>query len=152
MEFLSSVSHYAWFLVNATNVWYIRATKTRVTLLKVCSASDIDTPKKSATVENEHPCASLYRVKPNCCSGVVEKVFKFGGCFFMSSLIWSRTILNVSRVAPNLYLNSHSPQFRRPFSHHPESRVLSALLGFLQLICNRPNAVQATAVIACSIW
>ena len=65
-------------LGNATNVSYIRATKTRVTLLKVRPASDIDTPNKSATLENEHPCASLYRVKPNCCSGVVGKGFK--GC------------------------------------------------------------------------
>ena len=87
MKFLGSVSHPAWFLGNTANVSYIRATKTRVTLLKVCPASDIDTPNKSATIENEHPCTSLYRVKPNCCSGVVGKGFKFTGCFYMSSLI-----------------------------------------------------------------
>ena len=49
-------------LGNITNVSYNCATKTRVTLLKVCAAIDVDTPNKSATVENEHPCASLYRV------------------------------------------------------------------------------------------
>ena len=82
MKFLSSVSHSAWFLGNTRNVLYIRATKTRVTLLKVCPASDIDTPNKSATAENEHPCASTYRVKANCCSGVIGKGFKFICSFF----------------------------------------------------------------------
>ena len=86
MKFLSSVSHSAWFLDDTTNVSYIRATKTGATLLKVCSASDIDTLKKPATVENEHPCASLYRVKPGCCLGVVRKSSKFVGCFLC--LLW----------------------------------------------------------------
>ena len=54
---------------------------TRVTLLKVSPTSDTDTPNKSATIENKHPCASLYRVKPNCCSGVVGKGFTFAACF-----------------------------------------------------------------------
>ena len=150
MKFLSSVFYSAWFLGNITNVSYIRETKTRVTLLNVCPASDIDTPNKSVTVENEHPCASLNKVKPNCCSGVVGKGFKFVGCFFMSSLIWSKIILKVLRVTHNLCLNSHLSQFRRSFSHHPESRGLSALIGFLVLVCNRPEVAQATAVI--TIW
>ena len=106
MKFLSSVSHSAWFLGNTTKVLHVRATKTQVNLLKVCPASDIDTPNKSADVENEHLCANLYRVKPNCCSGVVGKSYKIVGCFFMSSLIWSKIILKVSRVTCNLCLMS----------------------------------------------
>ena len=66
----------------------VRATKTRVTLLKVCRASDIDTPNKSATVENEHPCTSLYRVKPNCCLGVVGKGFKGYVRYIFPSLLF----------------------------------------------------------------
>ena len=85
MKVLSSVSHSAWFWGNKTNISYICATKTRKTLLKVCPASDIDTPNKSATVENEHPCSSLYRVKPSYCSGVVGKGSKFVDCFFVFS-------------------------------------------------------------------
>ena len=86
MKFLSLVSYSAWLWGNKTNASYICAAKTQVTLLKVYPASDIDTKNKSAIVENEHPCASLYRVKSSCCSGAVGKDSKFVGWFLC--LLW----------------------------------------------------------------